>query len=151
MNTVVKRRGKREGPTHRLWVTMAKTSFDALHEESEKLGLSIGALARQLIDRGVLAGLLYADTPSPQGADVVRVTQDERYRQLQDEQVRLLERIVQQGEEQIKLLHDRLDLKDQRIAQMQHGLEDYAETIMRQAKEIEWKETQARLTKRLES
>ena len=54
-------------------------------------------------------------------------------------------------EDHIKILQDRIALKDQMLAQMQQGLEEYAETITQQAKEIEWKETQARLTKRLES
>ena len=126
----IKRRGKRVGPKHRMWITLALPTVEALRTQSEKIGYSVSALAQQVIDRGVAAGLLYADTPSPQGEDVVRVTQAEHYYQLSEELVRL-------QEDHIKILQDRVDLKEQMIAHMQQGLEDYAETITQQARDID--------------
>ena len=41
-----------------------------------------------------------------------------------------------------EILKDRLDLKEQMIAQMQQGLEEYAETITQQARDIEGYERQ---------
>ena len=136
----IERRGNRQGPTHRITMSFTQSTYEALRAQSEKLGYSIAGIARQVIDRGVAAGLLSADTPSTQGAAVVRVTQDERYRQLQDEQVRLLERIVQQKDEQIEILHDRLDLNVQMVSHLHRGLDDYTEIITQQARDIEFYE-----------
>lgn len=144
MTTSVKRRGPRVGPKHRIYITLALPTVEALRAQSEKIGYSVSALAEQVIDRGVAAGLLYADVPSQKGADVVRVTKDGHYRQLQAEQVRLLERIVQQKEEQIEILHDRLDLNVQMISHLHRGLDDYTETITQQARDIQFYE-QARV------
>ena len=144
VNKLVKRRGKRAGPTHRLWVTLAQPTYEALRDQSVKLGYSIGALTRLTIDRAVAAGLLNAEKPSETGAVIIGVTQSEQY-------YRLSEKLLRLQEDHIKILQDRIALKDQMLAQMQQGLEEYAETITQQAKEIEWKETKARLTKRLES
>ena len=126
----VKRRGKRVGPKHRMWITMAQPSIEALRAQSEKLGYSVSALAQLVIDRGVVAGLLYADTPSPQGAAVVSVTLMEKY-------VQLSEKLRRSDAERIEGLIEHLDLKEQRIAQMQRVLEEYAETITQQAREIQ--------------
>ena len=141
----IKRRGKRVGPKHRIYITLALPTVEALRAQGEKLGYSVSALAQQVIDRGVAAGLLYADTPSPKGAAVVSATQDEHYRQLQAEQVRLLERIVQQKDEQIEILHDRLDLNVQMISHLHRGLDDYTEIITEQARDIQFYQ-QARVT-----
>ena len=131
MEKSIKRRGKRGGPTHKLWITMKKPSFEMLEAQSEKLGYSISFLAQQVIDRGLAAGLGVADTPSPNGADVVRVTQMEHYFQLVEE----LQRV---HKERIEGLIEHLDLKDQLIAQMQRGLELYTETITDQARDLQF-------------
>ena len=130
----IKRRGKRVGPKHRMWITLALPTVEALRTQSEKLGYSVSALAQQVIDRGVAAGLLDADVPSPKGADVVRVTKAEHFYK---EMCRLHEKTHEIVDFRIQLLKDRLDLKEQMIAQMQQGLEEYAETITQQARDIE--------------
>ena len=74
----VKRRGKRGGPKkHRTWITIEEPTIAALRAQGEKLGYSVSALAQLVLDRGVRAGLIDDDTPSPHGAEMVRVTQDE--------------------------------------------------------------------------
>ena len=134
----VKRRGKREGPTHRLGVTMSQASYDMLQAKSEKNGLTIAALVRQVVDRSVAAGLLDADTPSPQGSVVVRGALLEQYYQL-------VEKLQRSHEKEIEGLTEHLAIKDQLLAQMQRGLEEYTEVITEQAATIQVYE-QARVT-----
>ena len=130
MEKSIKRRGKRGGPTHKLWITMKKTSFEMLEAQGEKLGYSISFLAQQVIDRGLAAGLLYADTPSPQGEDVVRVTQAERHDQLTKELDRL-------HEEHTKLLKGRIDLLEEWVSDLRLERAVHAEIIEKQARDIE--------------
>ena len=130
----VKRRGKREGPTHRLGVTMSQASYDMLQAKSEKNGLTIAALVRQVIDRSVAAGLLDADTPSsPQGAVVVRGALLEQYYQL-------VEKLQRSHEKETEGLTEHLAIKDQLLAQMQRGLEEYTKVITEQAATIKFYE-----------
>ena len=136
----IKRRGKRVGPKHRIYITLALPTFEALRAEGEKLGYSVSALAQRVIDRGVAAGLLYGDTPSPKGENVVRVTKAERFDQLNKELDRLHDEHTKLLKGRIEILHDCLDLKEQMIAQMQQGLEEYAETITQQARDIDGSE-----------
>ena len=133
----IKRRGKRVGPKQRIYVTLALPTIEALRAQGEKLGYSVSALAEQVIDRGVAAGLLYAENPSPHGAAVVSATLAGQY-------TRLAEQLFRSYKVQLKILHGDLDLKDQLIAQMQRGLEEYAETITQQARDIQFYE-QARV------
>ena len=126
----IKRRGDRPGPTHRITVSFTQSTFEALRDQSAKSGYSIAGEARQVIDRGVAAGLLYADTPSPQGGVVVRGALLEQY-------YLLVEELQRAHEERIKGLTEHLAIKDRLIAQMQQGLEEYAETITQQARDIE--------------
>ena len=65
MDTLVKRRGPRVGPTHRVYVTLAQPTFEALRAQSAMVGYSVSALAQKVIDRGVAAGLLDAGHPKP--------------------------------------------------------------------------------------
>ena len=130
MEKSIKRRGKRGGPTHKLWITMKKPSFEMLEAQSEKLGYSISFLAQQIIDRGLAAGLGVADTPSPQGEDVVRVTQAERHDQLTKELDRL-------HEEHTKLLKGRIDLLEEWVADLRLERAVHAEIIEQQARDIE--------------
>ena len=140
----IKKSGDQPDTTHRITLSFSESTYEALRAQSETLGYSIAGVARQVIDRGLAAGLLYADTPSPQGAAVVNATLMEQYCQLSA-------KLSRSYEERIEGLIDHLDLKDQRIAQMQQALEEYAETITKQVRDIEWQERKARLLKRLES
>ena len=119
----VKRRGKRGGPKkHRTWITIEEPTIAALRAQGETLGYSVSALAQLVLDRGVACGLINKDTPSAHGADVVRVTQDEHREHLNAEISRL-------HEKHVEILQDRLDLKEQRIAQLQQVLDMNALTI----------------------
>ena len=57
----------------------------------------------------------------------------------------LSEKLHRSNEKRIEGLIEHLDLKEQLIAQMQKGLEDYAETITQQATDIEGYENALRL------
>ena len=121
----IKKRGNRQGPTHRITISFTQSTYEALCDQSEKLGYSLAEIARRVIDRGVVA-------------DVVRVTQAE-------DRERLYEKLCRLHEKQTKILQDRLALKEQLIAQMERGLEMNAEIITEQARSIEFYE-QARVT-----
>ena len=84
----------------------------ALQARGEKLGFSISALVQRVVIRGVAAGLI--DDPSP--------SLNEQYYQLTEELGRL-------QEDHIKILEDRVDLKEQMIVQMQQGLEEQGAEI----------------------
>ena len=112
----------RPGPIHRISMSFSHGTYQALHAQSKRLGYSIAGVARQVVDRAMAAGLLDKDIPSPHGADVVRVTQDEHREHLNAEISRL-------HEKHIDILQDRLDLKEQRIAQLQQVLDMNALTI----------------------
>ena len=107
-----KRRVTRVGPKHRLWITLEQDTFVALQARGEKLGFSISALVQRVVIRGVAAGLI--DDPSP--------SLNEQYYQLTEELGRL-------QEDHIKILEDRVDLKEQMIVQMQQGLEEQGAEI----------------------
>ena len=133
----IKRRGKRVGPKHRIYITLALPTVEALRAEGEKLGYSISALAQRVIDRGVAAGLLYGDTPSTQGAVVVSTT-------LMEEYIQLSETLRRLDKERIEGLHEHLKINDQMISHLQQGLDDYTEIITEQARTIQFYE-QARV------
>ena len=127
----IKRRGKRVGPKQRIYITLALPTIEALRAQGEKLGYSVSALAEQVIDRGVAAGLLDADTPSPQGAVVVRGALLEQYYQL-------VEELQRSHEKRIEGLTEHLAIKDRLIAQMKRGLDDYTEIITEQAADLQF-------------
>ena len=133
----IKRRGDRPGPTHRITMSFTQSTYEALRDQSTKSGYSIAGVARQVIDRGVAAGLLDADTPSPQGAVVVRGALLEQYYQL-------LKELQRSHEKRIEGLTEHLAIKDRLIAQMHRGLDDYTETITQQTRDIQFYE-QARV------
>ena len=112
-----KRRVTRVGPKHRMWITIEKDTFVELQASGEKLGYSISALAQRVIVRGVRAGLIVDDNPN------------DKYYELTEERCRLYEELCRSYKEEIKIGQDRLDLKDQRIAQMQQGLEEQGAEI----------------------
>ena len=62
-----KRRGKQQGPTHRITMTFPENLFQALSDASDHYGYSISEIARRVIDRGVGAGLLHSETPTKKG------------------------------------------------------------------------------------
>ena len=134
MNKVVKRRGKREGPTSRIWVTFTQATYEALSKRSKKIGYTLGALTRQTIDRAVACGLLLDDLPSLRGEDVVSADLMEQY-------VELATKTRRSDGERIRLLTEALDLKQQLIELMEQRTEKYKETTLRQAVEIAIYET----------
>ena len=58
-------RGKQTGPTTRLYVTMPKTHFAMLQAQSEKVGITTAAVARQVIAVALADGLGDETSPSP--------------------------------------------------------------------------------------
>ena len=133
----IKRRGDRPGTTRRITMSFTQSTYEALRDQSAKSGYSIAGVARRVIDRGVAAGLLDADTPSPQGAVVVRGALLEQYYQLVAE-------LQRSHEKRIEGLTEHLAIKDRLIAQMHRGLDDYTEIITEQARDIQFYE-QARV------
>ena len=120
----IKRRGNRQGPSHRITISFTEETYAELRKQSDKLDYSLAEIARRVVDRGVVA-------------DVVSVTKMEEY-------VQLSEKLRRSDEKRIKGLQEHLDLKDQLIAQMQRGLEEYTEIITEQARDIQFYE-QARV------
>ena len=133
----IKRRGDRPGTTRRITMSFTQSTYEALRDQSAKSGYSIAGVARRVIDRGVAAGLLDADTPSPQGAVVVRGALLEQYYQL-------IAELQRSHEKRIEGLTEHLAIKDRLIAQMHRGLDDYTEIITEQARDIQFYE-QARV------
>ena len=130
MTTSVKQRGPRVGPTHRVYVTLALPTVEALRAEGEKRGYSLSALAQQMIDRAMAAGLLYAETPSSKVEDLVKMYQSESLVQVHEEL-----RLAMQ--ENIDLLLKKIDIYERRNGQMQQRFKEYAETITKQARDIQ--------------
>ena len=120
----IKRRGNRQGPSHRITISFTEETYAELRKQSDKLDYSLAEIARRVVDRGVVA-------------DVVSVTKMEEY-------VQLSEKLRRSDEKRIEGLQEHLDLKDQLIAQMQRGLEEYTEIITEQARDIQFYE-QARV------
>ena len=129
MATSIKKRVKRAGPTHRVYVTLTLPTVEALRAEGAKRGYSISALVQQVIERGMAAGLLYAETPSSKVEDLVKLYQSERLAEVYEEL-----RLAMQ--ENIDLSLKEIALQGDLIAQKQQGLEMYAETITDQAQTI---------------
>ena len=126
----IKKSGDRQG-THRITMSLSISTYEALRDQSAKEdGYSIAGVARRVIDRGVAAGLLDADTPTrTQGALVVHAALREQYYQLVDKQ-------QQAHDKQIEGLQERLDIKDLLFAQMKRALEQSTEVITDQAMTI---------------
>ena len=106
MATSTKRRVTRVGAKHRLYITIEQDTFKALQGSGEREGYSISALASRVIIRGVACGLI--DDPDP--------TLNEQY-------YLLTEKLHRSLKEQIGILEDALNLKNQQIAQLDAGLQ----------------------------
>ena len=133
----VKRRGKRTGPTHRLGVTMSQASYDMLQAKSEKDGLTIAALVRQLIDRALALGLLHSSTPPSKVEDLVKLYQKENLVQVHEELVLVMEENIDNSRKLI-------DVYERRDDHQQQMLKEYVEIITDQARDIQFYE-QARI------
>ena len=115
---------KARGESRRITMTFTKETYEALRDQSEKLGYSIAEIARRVVDQGALA-------------EVVRVTQHEHREQLHAN-------INQLHEKCIKLLRDRADnmhgwiaeLRLDRTAQ-EELIKQQGELIKQQAEDIE--------------
>ena len=125
-----KRRGKRQGPTHRITITFPRNLFEALSDASDHYGYSISEIARRVIDRGVGAGLLHAETPHKKGTAVVRLTHFREYSDMARETVRLYEA-------QIKIFEDRLRLADKLAGLQAQRLLESSEVITELARDLE--------------
>ena len=127
----ITKRGSRPGTTHRLMMSFAESTYKSLRDQSAKSGYSIAGVVRQVIGRAVAAGLLDADTPSPQGDRIVRGALLEQYYQLVDDLQRAHERRI------AGLLED-IAIKDRLIDQMKRGLEMNLEIITEQAVDLQF-------------
>ena len=125
-----KKRGKQQGPTHRITMTFPRNLFEALSDASEAYGYSISEIARRVIDRGVGAGLLHSETPHKKGTAVVRLTHFREYADMALETVRL-------NQAQIKILEDRLTLADKVAVQQAQRLLESSEVITELARDLE--------------
>ena len=127
----IKKSGDRPGATQRITMSFSQSTYKALREKSAKQpGYSIAGVARQVIERGMAAGLLNAETPSSKVEDLVKMYQSERLAEVYEEL-----RLAMQ--ENIDLLLKRIALQDDLISRKQQRFEEYAETITEQASSIE--------------
>ena len=108
----IKRRVRRIGAKHRLWITLEQDTFETLQARGEKLGYSISALAQRVINRGVAAGLI--DDASP--------TTTEEYYLLSDDLYRTMKKLP-------KLLSASVDLREHMVASLN-------QVVMRQVEQI---------------
>ena len=115
---------KARGESRRITISFTPTTYTMLRDQSEKLGYSLAEIARRVIDNAVVS-------------DVGRVTNAEDRDHLYEKICRLHEKRIKGLEKRIKGVQDHLDIKDQLIAQMQLGLEQYTEVITEQASSIE--------------
>ena len=111
-------------------MTLPRNLFEALSDASEHYGYSIAEITRRVIDRGVGAGLLHAETPHKKGTAVVRLTDFSEYRDMALETVRL-------NEAQLKILEDRLKLADKITDQQAKRLAESSEVITEMARDLE--------------
>ena len=133
----ITRREDQQG-THRMSMSFSQATYEALRAKSEKQpGYSIAGAARQVIERGVAAGLLYSETPSSEVEDLVKLYQSERLVQLHEELHQEAVGIIKSKGEIIKLLENRLDTKDKQYAQLIQVLENHTKIITDQASSIE--------------
>ena len=105
-------RGKQTGPTTRLYVTMPKTHFAMLQAQSEKVGITTAAVARQVIARALADGLGDETSPSP------------------------YEALLQQYIDQEDTLLANGDLAYQKNNELLETLHNHTKTIVKQAKEL---------------
>ena len=125
-----KRRGKQQGPTHRITMTFPENLFQVMSDASDHYGYSISEMARRVIDRGVGAGLLHAETPHKKGTSVIRLTDFREYADAARETLRL-------NEAQLKILEDRLKLADKVAVQQAKRLLESSEVITEMARDLE--------------
>ena len=105
-------RGKRTGPTARLYVTMPKPHYDMLRTQGEKLGITTSALARQAIARGLQDGLGDDTSPTP------------------------YETLLQTYMDQQDTWETSSDLADQKNDELLEAFMNHTKTIVKQAKEL---------------
>ena len=125
-----KRRGKQQGPTHRITMTFPENLFQCLSDASDHYGYSISEMARRVIDRGVGAGLLHAETPHKKGTTVVRLTHFREYADMALETLRL-------KDAEIKILQDRLTLAGKGATQQAQRLLESSDVITELARDLE--------------
>ena len=129
----IERRGDRQG-THRITISFSQDTYEALRDQSAKEdGYSIGGVARRVIDRGVAAGLLNAETPNLQGTVVVHDS-------LLEDFYHLVEKLKRADDKRLEGLTERLAINEQLISQMKRALEMNSEVITEQAATIQFYE-----------
>ena len=128
-----RRRGKRAGPTRRIGITFNAAAFDMLSEQSKATGYTIAAVARLTMDRALALGLLHSSTPPSKAEDLVKLYQKETLEQVHEEL-----RLAMQ--ENIDLLLKRIDIYERRDDQKQQMLDESAEIITDQARDIQFYE-----------
>ena len=110
-------------------MTFPKNLFEILSDASKAYGYSIAETARQVIERGVAAGLLHRDTPTSEGIAVIRNAQFDEYCAATQELNRL-------HEAEMTTLRGHLKLRTELIAKMTQRLEESSELIAEQAREL---------------
>ena len=105
-------RGKQTGPTTRLYVTMPTTHFAMLQAQSEKVGITTAAVARQVIARALADGLGDDTSPSP------------------------YEELLQTYIDQQDTWMERVERADQKNDELLEALHDHTKVIVKQAKEL---------------
>ena len=122
MATSIKRRVRRIGAKHRLWITLEQDTFEALQARGEKLGYSISALAQRVINRGVAAGLI--DDASPTTTEEYYLLSDDLYRTMK-ELPKLLSASVDLREHMVASLNQVVIRQVEQIAQQDLAIKKY--------------------------
>ena len=124
---------KARGESRRITISFTPITYEALRDQSERLGYSIAEIARRVIDRGVLG-------------EVVSATQAETKEELYGKLCRLHERRAKGLLEDIAIRDEDIAIRDQLIA-TQH------EELCKQSTELygpykgdqAWRDEQARI------
>ena len=129
----IKRRGKKQGLSHRITLTFGQETYDELLMQSNKLGYSLAEIARRVIDRGVVG-------------EVVSLTQAETKEELYEKLCRLHERRAKGLLEDIAIRDEDIAIRDQLIATQHQQLCEYETTLYGPYEgDQKWRDEQAKI------
>ena len=122
----IKKRGNRQGASHRVSMSFEKSTYEALRRESEKHGYSIAEITRQVIDRSIVYGLLSDEKKPLPDAALDRNAEMQHYTLLASKKEKLIKVLretiaVQSGHldelnKQIKVLRATILMKNLSLA-----------------------------------